>query len=169
MLISEPMSISQMSAEELKNIKLLIFCLTSLQYCYFLSHFYAVIKTSENEKMTDVFKLFRRYDRNVSAKKNGTAQRLWIGHGRTRSACHASGRKPIRSIGSVSRKRSSKTWFIVCVMIMNFEIQITHLCGESLFVRGGVGGVVFTSPLGAWRAAQSILNRTEYAIKQFNT
>jgi len=69
MLISDPMSISQMSVEEQKNIKLLIFCLTSLQYCYFLSHFDAVIKISENKKMTDVFKLFRRYDRNVSVKK----------------------------------------------------------------------------------------------------
>ena len=72
-------------------------------------------------------------------KKNGISQRLWIGHGRTRSAYHASGRQPIRSIGNVSRKRSSKTWFIVRVMIMSFEIQITHLCGESLFVRGGWG------------------------------
>jgi len=106
-----------MSVEEQKNTKLLIFCLTSLQYCYFLSHFYAVIKISENETKTDVFKLFRRYDRNVSVKKSGIPQRLWIGHCRTRSAYHASGREPIRSIGSVSRKkRSSKTWFIVRVM-----------------------------------------------------
>jgi len=69
MLISEPLSISQISVEEQNNIKLLIFCLTSLQYCYFLSHFYPVIETSENEKITDVFKLFRRYDRNASVKK----------------------------------------------------------------------------------------------------
>jgi len=75
MLISEPMSISQMSVEEQKNIKLLIFCLTSLQYCYFLSHFYAVIKISDNEKLTDAFKLFRRYDRNVSVKKKTVYRR----------------------------------------------------------------------------------------------
>jgi len=139
MLISEPMSISQMSVEEQKNIKLLIFCLTSLQYCYFLSRYDAVIKISENEKMTDAFEMFRKYVRNASVKKNGIPQRLWIGHGRTRSASHPSGRQPMTSIGSISRKRSSKTWLIVRVMIMNFEIQITHLCGESLFVRGGLG------------------------------
>jgi len=69
MLISEPMAISPISVEAQKNKKLSIFCLTSLHYCYFLPHFYPVIKISENEKMTDVFKVFRRYDRNVSVKK----------------------------------------------------------------------------------------------------
>jgi len=42
-------------------------------------------------------------------QKNGIAQRLWIGHGRTRSVCNASGREPMRSIGSAVRKCSSKT------------------------------------------------------------
>jgi len=74
-----------MSLEEQKNIKLLIFYLTSLQYCYFLSHFYAIIKISEKEKMTDVFKLFRRYVRNVSVKKNGISQRLWIGQSKQKT------------------------------------------------------------------------------------
>jgi len=53
-------------------------------------------------------------------------------------------------------------------MIMSFELQITHLCREPLFVRGG-GGEELVTRLLARRAAQSILNRRNKGSKSIHT
>jgi len=45
----------------------------------------------------------------------------------------------------------------------------SRTCVANPCLWAGGWGVVVTSPSGAWRAVQSILNWTEYAIKQFKT
>jgi len=158
-----------MSVEEQNNIKLLIFCLTSLQYCYFLSHFYAVTKISENEKITDVFKQFRRYDRNVSVKKKRYSA---AAVNRTRS--NAFSISPLRQAANdIDWQHQSKT----------LQQNVIHCPGYDHELRDSNHTLVWRIPvcarrggscsghktLGAWRAAQSILKRTKYAIKQLKT
>jgi len=110
---------------------------------------FSVTKIPEKEKITDAFKLFRRYDGNVSATKNGIPQRLWIGHGRTRYACHASGRQPIISIGRKTVENAPakpKSLSTLWSWASRFK---PRTCVANPCLCAGGGGVVVTRSLGA--------------------